>query len=326
MTAPATSRVGNVRPVAVTQTIDELEAALAGTQITGWDIVWAVVALIVAVILSRLARGVMARLLRNVGGLSVDAKQLICRVTAWVVILLGIAIAISLIGGNSAPIVIVLVIGGVVLALALRGTAENFSAGIVLQTRGSIKVGDEISALGFTGVVEELNGRSVVVRTIDGRMIHLPNAKVIEEPLANHSTLGARRSELSIECARSADIAATIESITRAASESEGVLADPAPWVAVISAGGESTNLVLRFWHVPSQGPVVTALVVAAVAGSMDDTGVISVGPVAPRTPGRPSDLWFSAPCRRRATGAHAVGRGGSLPGSPPPPSGSPGD
>ena len=50
-------RVGNVRPVAVTQTIDELEAALAGTQITGWDIVWAVVALIVAVILSRLACG-----------------------------------------------------------------------------------------------------------------------------------------------------------------------------------------------------------------------------------------------------------------------------
>ena len=90
-------------------------------------------------------------MLRNVDGLSLDAKQLIGRVTAWMVILLGIAIAISLIGGNSAPIVIILVIGVVVLALALRGTAENFSAGIVLQTRGSIKVGDEISSLGFTG-------------------------------------------------------------------------------------------------------------------------------------------------------------------------------
>ena len=99
------------------------------------------------------------------------------------VILLGIAIAISLIGGN-APIIILLVIGVVVLALALRGTAENFAAGIVLQTRGSIKVGDEIFR--FTGIVEELNGRSVVVRTIDGRILHLPNAKVIEEPLANH--------------------------------------------------------------------------------------------------------------------------------------------
>ena len=66
-----------MRSVAVTQTIDELEAALAGTQITGWDIVWAVVALVVAVILSRLARGVMVRMLRNVDGLSLDAKQLI---------------------------------------------------------------------------------------------------------------------------------------------------------------------------------------------------------------------------------------------------------
>ena len=75
VTALPGPRVGNVRPVAVTQTIDELEAALAGTQITGWDIVWAVVALIVAVILSRLACGLMARLLRNVDGLSLDASN-----------------------------------------------------------------------------------------------------------------------------------------------------------------------------------------------------------------------------------------------------------
>ena len=52
--------------------------------------------------------------------------------------------------------------------------------------------------------------------------------------------------------------------------------------------GGDGTNLVLRFWHVPSEGPVVTARVVAAVARSIDDTGVISVGPVAPVYPGPP--------------------------------------
>jgi small-conductance mechanosensitive channel len=274
--------------VAVTQPIDQLEAALAGTQITGWDIVWAIVAIIVAVILSRLARGVMWRLLRNVDGLSVDAKQLICRVTAWVVILLGISVAISLIGGNAAPIVTVLIIGAVILALALRGTAENFAAGIVLQTRGSIKVGDEIAALGFTGIVEELNGRSVVIRTIDGRILHLPNAKVIEEPLANHSTLGLRRSELSIECTISADIETTIKAISRAAAQAEGVLADPAPWVAVVSVGEAGTNLVLRFWHGASEGPIVIARVVEAVAQSIDDTGAVSVGPVAPPYPWPP--------------------------------------
>jgi small-conductance mechanosensitive channel len=277
-----------MRSVVVTQTIDQLEAALAGTQITGWDIVWAVVAIIVAVILSRLARGVMWRLLRNVDGLSVDAKQLVCRVTAWVVILLGISVAISLIGGNAAPIVTILIIGAVILALALRGTAENFAAGIVLQTRGSIKVGDEIAALGFTGVVEELNGRSVVIRTIDGRILHLPNAKVVEEPLANHTALGLRRSELSIECASSAYIDTTIKAISRAAAQAEGVLADPAPWVAVVSVGEAATNLVLRFWHRPSEGPTVIARVVEAVAQSADDAGIISVGPVAPPYPWPP--------------------------------------
>ena len=165
--------------------------------------------------------------------------------TAWIVILLGIAVAISLIGGNSADHHLPRHRGGGP-GTGAAGTAENFAAGIVLQTRGSIKVGDEIAALGFTGIVEELNGRSVVVRTIDGRILHLPNAKVIEEPLANHSTLGARRSELSIECTSSADIETAIEAITRA-TQAEGVLADPAPWVVVISMGGDGTSLVLRF-------------------------------------------------------------------------------
>ncbi|WP_366518579.1 mechanosensitive ion channel domain-containing protein [Herbiconiux sp.] len=54
-----------------------------------------------------------------------------------------------------------------VVFLALRGVSANFTAGIILQTRHPINVGDDIEFDEFHGVVQELNGRSVVL-TVEG--------------------------------------------------------------------------------------------------------------------------------------------------------------
>ena len=83
-----------------------------------------------------------------------------------------------------------------VLVLALRGIADNFAASVVLQARHPIALGDEIESGDFVGVVTELNGRSVVIRTVDGRTVHVPNGEILQERLVNNSTHGARRSEI----------------------------------------------------------------------------------------------------------------------------------
>ena len=63
----------------------------------------------------------------------------------------------------------VAIVFGVILALALRGIADNFAAGIVLQTRRPIHIGDEVESLGYVGNVLEMDGRAVVIETFDGR-------------------------------------------------------------------------------------------------------------------------------------------------------------
>lgn len=106
-----------------------------------------------------------------------------------------------------------------------------------------------------------MNSRSVVIRTADGRLVHLPNVKLLEGPVANHTILGARRSELAAQITGSIDIVSVVRRV-RTATEGVGeVRADPAPSLAIVAIGVDRVNLAIRFWHGPSDGATTMSAV-----------------------------------------------------------------
>jgi small conductance mechanosensitive channel len=265
----------------------QVEEFVANTEINGWDVLFAVLTLTGAWLLSKVTRRVVNRLLGRVEGIPHDAKQLIARIAGYIVVTLGLAYALSLLGADVAPLLTVVLVVVAVLALALRSVAENFAAGIVLQTRRTVALGDEIAALGHTGVVETMNSRSVVIRTADGRLVHLPNIKLLEGPVANHTVLGARRSELAVQVTGSIDIDSVVGRV-RAALEGVGeVLTDPAASLAVVAVGPERVDLAIGFWHRPSDHAVTISAVATEVARALRELELpFAVGP--PATPSAP--------------------------------------
>jgi Mechanosensitive ion channel len=165
---------------------------LTATTIDPWNVVLAVAVAIVGWILSRVTRKAVGKLLTRLQGLSDDLRDLAARAAGYVVLFVGFGIALSIIGVPIQPLLTAVIVIGVVLALALRGIAENFAAGIVLQTRRPIEVGDEVDSLDYVGDVVEMNGRAVIIETFDGRRVHLPNSEVLSNPLVNHTERGAR--------------------------------------------------------------------------------------------------------------------------------------
>jgi small-conductance mechanosensitive channel len=125
--------------------------------------VLAVVVPILAWLLSRAGRKATARVLARLEGMTPDMKGLIARIVGYLVIFLGVGIVLSLLGAPIQPLLAAAIVIGVVLALAMKGIAENFAAGILLQTRRPIHVGDEVESVGYQGNVTEMNSRAVVV-------------------------------------------------------------------------------------------------------------------------------------------------------------------
>lgn len=261
---------------------------LAATTIDPWHIVGAVLALLGGWIASRFARRATGRLVDRVEGISPELKAFLVRLSGYIVVFIGFGVALAFLGAEIQPLIVVAILGAVVLGLALRGVADNFAAGIVIQTRRPLHVGDEIEASGYVGVVQELNSRAVVVETADGRLVHLPNGELLENPLVNNTVAGARRSEVEVRV-ESDDPAAARRRIISATVAVDGVMTDPAPIGTFTAVEPDRVTVRVRFWHDPMSGLTVTSDVVQAIAaGASHDGGpatVVAPPPVAPLTP-----------------------------------------
>lgn len=273
----------------------------ASLELNGWSIAAIVITLLASWLLASLARKAVRAALQRVPNLSAGVRRLAERIVVYGIWLLGIGIALSFLGASVQPVLAIALIVGVVLVLVLRGIADNFAASVVLQTRHPVAIGDEIESSGFVGTVTELNGRAVVLRTVDGRTVHVPNTQILGEPLVNNSTHGARRSEIEVRVEHAAeprgDAAAGAEAeadpvrvlVADAVSDAQGVHRHERVQLRPITLGADRSVYRVRYWHHPSHGIAVTDAVVDAVSTALSARGVRAVVtsdlPPAPLTP-----------------------------------------
>jgi small conductance mechanosensitive channel len=243
---------------------------LKTVDIDGWTLLFAALTLIATWIAAWLARKGVRGLLARVPLLSETMQTLIVRVVSYSIIVVGIGVALSFFGASVQPLLAAAFIIIVILVLVLRGIADNFAAGVVLQTRRPIAVGDEIESEGVVGTVIELNGRSVIVRTADGQTLHLPNAEVLQNPLANNSAHGARRSEVQVRVdAHGLGQEELRAAISAAASGAAGVHRSDSVTLHAVTRGTSRDIYRVQFWHHPSHGVTVRSGVVDAIAAEL---------------------------------------------------------
>jgi small-conductance mechanosensitive channel len=140
-------------------------------------------------------------------------------------------------------------LGGLVLGLALQEPLGNLFSGIMLLMERPFEVGDEIEVGDTTGVVQEINWRSVHVVSPGGITRIIPNSSLNGQTITNYSRPLRQRAEtlefgFSYEDAPN-KVRAVLEEVARG---TPGVLPDPAPYAATVSFADFSVNykLVVR--------------------------------------------------------------------------------
>jgi small-conductance mechanosensitive channel len=269
----------------------DLGDAIAESTVDGWDIVLALLVVLIGWIASRYAARATRSLTSRVEGITPDVATLATRVVRTFVLILGFGVALTILGAQIQPVIAAVILVAVVSALALRGIAENWAAGIVLQTRRPIVVGDTVEIGGYAGTVLEVNGHAVVIETFDGAVVHLPNSETLDNPIVNRSTRSARRSITEVRISRQAipppDL---LELIERTVSAVDGVLDDPAVLTSLTALDETRSTLMVLYWHAPSDAMSVTSAVILAIGEAVADidpaTTIISPPPLlAPATP-----------------------------------------
>ncbi len=88
---------------------------------------------------------------------------------------------------------------GVATGLALSGTLQNFTSGIIILLLKPYRVGDSIIAQGKEGIVESIQIFYTVVTTYDNLTVIFPNSKLSNEVIVNISREGIRRLDIELK-------------------------------------------------------------------------------------------------------------------------------
>jgi small-conductance mechanosensitive channel len=176
------------------------------------------------------------------------------------IIIIGLLITLDSLNISISPLLTTLGIGGLAVALAFKDTLANFFAGFYILADQPIRAGDYIKLEGGPeGYVQEIGWRSTRIRTLPNNIVVIPNSKVSESTITNYF-LPERRMSLVLNIGVSYGSNSRrveeilVEEATRAATEVQGLLADPPPVVRFIPGFGESSLDFSLICHVREFG------------------------------------------------------------------------
>ncbi len=217
----------------------------------GWgDWILALVIVSAGFALGQAAKWLVVRALRR-GDSGRSAALTVGRLASSILAMGGFVYALSAIGVRLGPLVGALGIGGLALAFAGQSILANFMGSIILQIRRPFRAGDQVSLGGCEGTVEDIDFRTVVLRSFDGDRVLVPCAAVLGAPIINHTVLGRRRTTLAIGVGYDADLETARRVLLDALAGVDDAASEPRPEVWVKQFDDSSVALDLRFWHQP---------------------------------------------------------------------------
>lgn len=160
-----------------------------------------------------------------------------------------IVTTISVLGVDTTSFVALLAGSGVAIGMALSGTLQNFSGGIMILVFKPFKVGDFIEAQGYSGTVTSIEITATHINTPDNKKIILPNGALSNGTINNYSTTGLRRCDWNVSVPYGTDLEKAKETGLALIRKHKAVVNEPAaPHVYLTSFEAGYVVLSFRSW------------------------------------------------------------------------------
>jgi small conductance mechanosensitive channel len=142
---------------------------------------------------------------------------------------------------------------GVAAGLALSGTLQNFTSGVLILFLKPFRVGDNILAQSIEGTVSTIQIFFTVVKTFDNRTVIIPNSKLSNEIITNLSREGKRRMDIELKFSFGIEFSQMQNMIDKSIDSVVGLLKEPARRIGVSSIEADGYKVLVNVWA-PAHG------------------------------------------------------------------------
>ena len=219
------------------QTLEELRDLVVNS---GLDGVLAIVILIVGLVLAnRMTRILYKFLLRYIPKQS--TVTIICIIFTLLAAMVVIALASIQVGLSPRPIIRMMIIGSfVVIGIILL-------IGPLLPTL-PFKAGQMVRLGEYIGVVESTTLLNTRLRTFDGKVVYIPNRKILDDMIINYHHTKTRRIAIDIGIGFFEDLIKAKQVLEEIMIADPRVLPKPSPGTMVLTIGESTIQLGARCW------------------------------------------------------------------------------
>lgn len=173
------------------------------------------------------------------------------KVFLWIVVII---LILGLFGFTASSLAAAVASLGVTAGLALQGSLSNFAGGVLILMLHPFRVGDYIIEDNHKneGTVIEISIFYTKLRTVDNKIIVVPNGTLANNSLTNATKSDRRQMDLVIPIGYDADIKKAKDILHRLVMEEQRRLPEADTNIFVKELNGSSVDLGVRFW-VPTE-------------------------------------------------------------------------
>lgn len=188
-----------------------------------------------------------------------QAVLLVSKLTYWSMVILTLFTALLQVGFNLTAFLASLGIAGLTIGFALQDVSKNFVAGLLLLMDKPFNVGEVIEVTGYTGKVLYIDVRATRMETTDGRIVLIPNADVITNPIVNFTQANRRRIDILLSVAHGSDLEKARKAALQAAQAVPGLVREPPPQLISSNITPNAIELTLSYWIDTAQSDPVNS-------------------------------------------------------------------
>lgn len=183
-------------------------------------------------------------------GMNADptTREFVRTLLKFAVLALGAVSALAAVGVNTASLLASLGVAGLTIGFAARDALSNMISGLLIYWDRPFVIGDLVEVGGHYGRVDRITLRSTRVVTVDGRMLAVPNAEIINTTVASYTNFPNLRIDVAVTVGVGESIGHVREILLGLARDHDDYMERPEPKVVVTRLNDYNVELELRAW------------------------------------------------------------------------------
>ncbi|MEB7540461.1 small-conductance mechanosensitive channel MscS [Pantoea anthophila] len=211
------------------------------------NIVAAIAIIVVGLMIARIVANAVNRLLRA-RHIDTTVADFLSALVRYGIIAFTLIAALGRIGVQTTSVIAILGAAGLAVGLALKDSLSNLAAGVLLVIFRHFRAGEFVDLGGIMGTVMNVQIFSTTLKSADGKLVVVPNGKIITGNIVNFSREPIRRNEFIIGVSYDADVDQVLTLLREVVDADSRVLQEKGVQVGLNELAASSMNFVVRCW------------------------------------------------------------------------------